>query len=260
VTVAVGRRHGEGSIQVSGVGAASVRIAGRALAAVAASAADLLMPPRCAGCDAPGTLLCERCRPALPLIEREEACPRCGAPDGRYGCAECGRLDLTFSGARCAGVFEWPLSRLVTLHKDAGELRLTAVLAKLAADAAGEWTAWADVVVPVPASPGALARRGFDHGALLATEFAYLTGVPAFDALRAMPRRDQRRLSAERRARNARTSLAAWPGVHLPARVLVIDDVMTTGATIEAATLALLGAGAGEVRAVGVARACSGRL
>jgi len=226
----------------------------------AAAAADLLWPPRCGGCDLPGTLLCDRCRAAMPIITRADSCPRCGAPDGTHGCAECGRTDIEFDGARCAGVFEWPLSRLVTIHKDAGELRLTAVLASLAVEAAGEWCEWAQAVVPVPASPGACARRGFDHGALLAAEFAHLTGVPALDALRATPRRDQRHLSRELRAANAKASLKALPRLRPPSRVLVLDDVLTTAATTNAAAAALRSAGECEVRVVAVARACGGRL
>jgi predicted amidophosphoribosyltransferase len=227
---------------------------------VARSAADLLWPPRCAGCDLPGALLCERCRAALPLIRPADACPRCGAPDGAHGCAECGRTEVEFGGARCAGVFEWPLSRVVTLHKDAGELRLTAVLARFAADAAAEWCGWAQAVVPIPASPGARARRGFDHGALLAVEFSRLTGVPALDALRAAPRRDQRHLSRELRAANARASLGVHALASPPARLIVLDDVLTTCATANAAASALREAGKCEVRVVAVARACGGRL
>lgn len=223
-------------------------------------AADVLWPPRCGGCDLPGALLCDRCRAELPLIDRASACPRCGAPDGAHGCAECGRSDLAFAHGRCAGVFEWPLDRLVRLHKDAGELRLTEPLARLAVTAAGEWVDWAQAVAPVPASPGAIARRGFDHGALLAAAFAHLTGVPAFEALRARPRRDQRGLDRARRAANARASIVAVAGVIPPPRVLVVDDVFTTGATLDAATHALTGAGACEVRVVAVARACGGRL
>jgi predicted amidophosphoribosyltransferase len=219
-----------------------------------------MWPARCAGCDLPGTLLCDRCRARLPLIDEATACSRCGAPDGAYGCAECGRRSLGFAAGRCAGVFEWPLDRAIRLHKDAGELRLTNVLAHLAADAAGEWACWAQAVVPVPTSPGAVARRGFDHGALLAAEFAHLTGVPAVEALRARPRRDQRGLDRERRAANARASIVAAPGAAVPGRVLVLDDVFTTGATLDAAAVALAGAGAREVRVLAVARACGGRL
>jgi predicted amidophosphoribosyltransferase len=229
--------------------------------AAASSLADLVWPPRCAGCDLPGTLLCARCRDALPLIERAPACPRCGAPDGAHGCAECGRTTFAFEAARCAGVLEWPLSRLVTLHKDAGELRLTPVLAALAAEAAGEWAEWAQAAAFVPAAPGALLRRGFDHGALLAAAFgAAAGGLAVVDALEARPRRDQRGLNRERRRENARSSLRRLARAFTPPRVLLLDDVFTTGATLDAATLALREAGARQVRVIAVARACGGRL
>ena len=234
----------------------AARLARSALEATA----DLLWPPRCAGCDLPGAMLCASCRSALPLISADDACTRCGAPDGAHGCAECGRTELVFEHARCAGVFEWPLDRMIRLHKDSGELRLTDPLALLAARAAGEWTGWAHAVVPAPTSPGAMVRRGFDHGARLAASFAALTGVPALDALRALPRRDQRGLTRERRASNARASIVAARGVTVPPRVLLLDDVFTTGATLDAAAAALMSAGAGEVRALAVARACGGRL
>jgi predicted amidophosphoribosyltransferase len=157
-------------------------------------------------------------------------------------------------------VLEWPLSRAVTLHKDAGELRLTALLATLAVEAAGEWVEWAQAVAFVPAAPGAIRRRGFDHGALLAAAFAAHGGVSALDALSARPRRDQRGLSREARSINARASIAPRPGVAVPPRVLLLDDVFTTGSTLDAATFALLGVGAHEVRAVAIARACGGRI
>jgi predicted amidophosphoribosyltransferase len=149
---------------------------------------------------------------------------------------------------------------MVTLHKDAAELRLTPLLARLAADAAGEWLDWADGVAVLPASPGAFGRRGFDHGALLTAEFALFASVPGLDLLRALPHGDQRRLSRGGRAVNATASTVAIPGAHVPAHVLVLDDVMTTGATLNAAAIALLAAGAEEVRGVAVARACGGRL
>lgn len=205
-------------------------------------------------------MLCHSCRAALPIITPEEACVRCGAPDGAHGCAECGRTELVFDHARCAGVFEWPLDRMIRLHKDSGELRLGDPLAALVARAAGEWIGWAHAVVPVPTSPGAVARRGFDHGARLTAAFSSLTALPALDALRALPRRDQRGLTREGRGANARASIVHARGVTVPGRVLLLDDVFTTGATLDAAASALMTAGAGEVRAIAVARACGGRL
>lgn len=244
----------------SGRVAAAMRAAAPACRETLAALADLAWPPRCAGCDLPGVLLCARCRAALPRIDPAAACPRCGAPDGTHGCAECGRTSFAFAGARCAGVLEWPLSRLVTVHKDAGELRLTPVLAALAAAAAGEWSEWAQAATFVPATPGAVGRRGFDHAALLAAAFGAAAGVPALDLLEARPRRDQRGLTRDARRENARAGLRTLPGTRPPARVLLIDDVLTTGATLDAAASALLAAGAREVRAVALARACGGRL
>jgi predicted amidophosphoribosyltransferase len=218
--------------------------------------AELVSPSRCGGCDLPGDLLCAPCRDALTLIDPVRACARCGAPGGHEWCGECCAADFAFEVVRCAGVLERPLSRLVTLHKDAAEMRLAQLLGSLAADAVGDWRGWADAVVPVPPSPAALTRRGFDHIAPLAAEVAAALDVPALELLTGRPRRDQRALSRRRRAENAAGSVVALPGALVPARVLVIDDVMTTGATIDAAARALLDAGAVAVRAVTVARAC----
>lgn len=251
------RRRALGGAAAGTAGPARIRAGAERLGA---TLADLVWPPRCAGCDLPGTLLCPSCRAALPIIARADACARCGAPDGAHGCAECGRTELSFDRARCAGVLEWPLSRAVTLLKDAGELRLAPVVAGLLAETAGAWPAWADAVVPIPASPSAVLRRGFEHVAHVAMAFGALTGLPVLDALEARPRRDQRRLSREARRANARASIRVVRGVAVPRRLLLLDDVFTTGATLDAAVLALRAAGAEEVRCIAAARACGGRL
>ncbi|HEX9093391.1 MAG TPA: phosphoribosyltransferase family protein, partial [Coriobacteriia bacterium] len=227
-----------------------------ALPVLVEGAAELLAPTRCAGCDLPGALLCERCRRELHAIDPVTACPRCGAPVGARWCGECAGATFAFEAVRCAGVFEPPLSRAVRLQKDASERRLAPVLAGLALEALADWRGWPDAVVPVPPSPRALARRGFDHTAVLACELAAHLGAPAMDALVCLPRRDQRSLSRRERIANAAGSLRPMPGVALPPRILVIDDVMTTGATLEAAARALREGGAHAVRAFAVARAC----
>lgn len=218
--------------------------------------AEVIAPTRCAGCELPGALLCDRCRAALPLIDPARACARCGAPGGATWCGECCDAEYAFTTVRCAGVFEPPLSRLVTTYKDAGELRIAPLLAEIIAGAVGDWAGWPDAVVPVPPSPAAVARRGFDHTARVAAELGRLLGVPAYDALACRPRRDQRALSRRRRLTNAAGSIAALPGVAPPPRVILVDDVFTTGATLDAAAHALRDAGACEVRAATVGRAC----
>jgi predicted amidophosphoribosyltransferase len=218
--------------------------------------AEIIAPTRCAGCELPGVLLCDRCRASLPLIDPERACPRCGAPGGVTWCGECCDAEYAFATVRCAGVLEPPLSRMVTVYKDAGEMRIAPLLAAIITGVLGDWAGWLDAVVPVPPSPAAVARRGFDHTARIAAELGLLLGVPAYDALACRPRRDQRRLSRRKRLTNAAGSITALPGVAPPQHLLLIDDVFTTGATLDAAARALLDAGAHEVRAVTVGRAC----
>jgi len=220
--------------------------------------AELLFPTRCAGCDLPGALVCARCAERLPLVDPATACPRCGAPTESGVCVECADVPFAFAGARCAGVLEPPLSRMVALHKDAGERRLAPALASLALDALGGWLQWPDAVCGVPASPAAVLRRGFDHGASLAACLGAMAEIPAIEPLRCRPRLDQRALTREQRRDNAARSIVVRSGVHVPARILLVDDVFTTGATLDAAAAALLSAGAAEVRVVAVARACGG--
>jgi predicted amidophosphoribosyltransferase len=226
------------------------------VAALSEGLAELVAPTRCAGCELPGAILCDRCRAAIPHIDVSAACPRCGAPGGARWCGECCDASYSFTALRCAGVLEPPLSRMVTLFKDAGELRLARELGSLAATAAADWSSWADAIVPVPPAPAALRRRGFDHTARIACEAGAAFGLPVIDALRCRPRRDQRALSRRQRLVNAEGSLVPVAGVAVPPRVLVLDDVTTTGATLDAAARAILNAGALEVRGLAVGRSC----
>jgi ComF family protein len=214
---------------------------------------ELVAPTRCAGCDLPGALLCDACEAALPRIAAEQACPRCGAPFGCIVCTECWDSEHAFAAAVALGELEPPLARAVVLHKDAGERRLGVLLGSLLAErVAAIWPGWADVVVAVPPTRAAIARRGFDHAAALALPVAERLGV-SLEALLTRPSaHDQRALGRDARKRAAAGSFSATDA---PARVLVVDDVLTTGATLDAASEALLAAGAREVRAAVVARA-----
>ena len=228
---------------------------------------DLIFPPRCAGCDRPGTLLCHACRDALPLIDPQAACARCGAPmPGASGvCPECRGREFAFSAALCAARLEPPVSRAVVMLKDSGERRYAAVLAELLAAAADGWLAPADVLVPAPASPAAVRRRGFDHAADITRALGRHTGAEVRCLLRATPGADQRALGREARFANRAGAFGlAGPrgiagGASLPERVVLVDDVFTTGATLDAAARVLRDEGVPEVRALAVARACDSR-
>lgn len=228
---------------------------------------DFVFPPRCAGCDRPGVLLCDACRAAVSDIDPATACPRCGAPvlparqQEAVGCAECRGCAFAFSAARCAALLAPPVSGAIVELKDGGERRYAALLADLLATASDGWLEPGDVLVPAPASPAALRRRGFDHAVDIARSLGRLTGNEVQLLLRASKGADQRALGRDARfANRASTFGLAEPGGlatgrALPARVMLVDDVFTTGATLDAAARVLVQAGVGEVRALAVARA-----
>lgn len=215
--------------------------------------AELLAPTRCAGCDLPGTLLCDECLAQVARYDPTLACPRCAAPFGFLACTECCERELAFDSAFALGELDGPLGRAVVLHKDAGELRLGALLGELTAERSGASQTLPDVVTWVPPTRTALTRRGFDHARAIAEPLADSLGVPCEALLVRPAARDQRRLGRQARLQAAEEAgfvAAACTGV-----VLAVDDVLTTGATLEAAADALRAAGAERVEVAVVARA-----
>ena len=245
-------------------------------------ACEALWPTRCVGCDALGELLCPRCRSLLAPIDQALACPRCGAPFGRLVCTECtdclvrdddegagsaggegsdaARAPRCLEAVRSFGMLEWPLDRMVRAYKDAGERRLAVPLGRALALAArqgyGARLEQAAGVAFVPCTPRAYARRGFDHMEHLARATAAELGLPMLDVLARRSLRDQRDLSRQDRAANALGSFAVVGPVE--GLVLLVDDVLTTGATLEAAACALRMRGASCVLGATVAHAWAG--
>lgn len=214
---------------------------------------ELIAPTRCAGCELPGALLCDECVRTLPRIDAADACPRCGAPFGRLVCTECWNDVLSFERGLAVGELDGALARAVVLHKDAGERRLGGVLGALMGEAVSHaWSDWPEVVTWIPPTAAAMRRRGFDHGRGLAEPAALRLGIPSEPLLTRARARDQRVLGRVERAANAAGTFSAVRRV--AERVVIVDDVMTTGATLDAAAGALLGAGAPGVRVVVVAR------
>jgi ComF family protein len=220
------------------------------------SLTDIVFPPLCAGCDRPGSLLCERCLADVRLIDTASACPRCGAPGDGARCDECSGTVFVFDAARCAALLEPPVSRAVVLLKDAGERRYASLLSGLLAWAAEGWLVDGAVLVPVPASPAAVRRRGFDHALDLARGLSRLTETPMTPVLRSALVADQRDLDRAGRFTNRREAFSLRHGIDVPPHPVLIDDVLTTGATLDAAARVLRSGGALTVRALTVARAC----
>jgi predicted amidophosphoribosyltransferase len=217
---------------------------------------DLLLPQRCLVCARTGMLVCAECRHALrPLTPA--LCVRCGAPTAWpvERCFECSGRRLAFASARSAVVYDERVRALVGAWKERGLRGLALLAAELVADrlerpAVGTLTF-------VPADGERRLRRGHHPAERLTRELARLWDLPAEPLLtrtRAGPR--QRGLSLPERRRNVRDAYLATGKA--PARVALVDDVYTSGATANAAASALRKAGAKRIEVLTFARAVRG--
>ena len=212
-----------------------------------------LLPPRCLLCGESGHAghdLCLDCRDALPW--NREACPRCAIPlpAGGGTCGACLRRPPPLAHVHAACVYGFPFNRLVPrfkFHHDLAAGRLMAEL--LGQSLAG--VPRPDAIIPVPLHVARLRHRGYDQALELARPLARELGLPllADTLLRVRPTAPQSELDAVARLRNLRRAFALRPGAALPAHVTLVDDVMTTGATLNAAARTLLRAGVARVDA-----------
>jgi ComF family protein len=229
----------------------------------------VLFEPECVSCQSPldrplAGPVCESCWRAVPRLT-PPCCVRCGdaLPSSRTQasllCARCRHQPPFLQMARSAGRYDGTLREIVHAFKYGGRRMLARPLAEMMRTHAVEVLLSADAAVPVPLHPWRAFRRGFNQ----ADDLARLLGLPVWPMLRR--RRNspaQAALSASERRKNVERAFALrWTAAHRPAgRVLVlVDDVMTTGATLEACARVLLEAGADSVRAVTAARAVAGR-
>ena len=203
--------------------------------------------------------LCEPCWQTLP---RHVQIPcRCGLPllPGIAACPRCRRGRQVFAAGSSLGPYEGSLRVAVHALKFSGRRRAAARLAELllGSVAVARLVATSDVLVAVPLHPRRLRERGFNQAALLAQELASRADKPCCpDALvRRLDTAPQAGLSAAERRRNVRAAFAVRRKASVHGRIVIlVDDVVTTGATALACGRELLAAGAREVRLVSVAR------
>ncbi len=165
-------------------------------------------------------------------------------------------MDRAAGSPAAAFLYGGPLADAIVRFKYGGRSELAGVLGQLLAEAALPLAGRVDCAMPMPLHPARLRERGFNQSALLARPVARALGVPlAVEGLRRVrPTVDQAGLARADREGNVRGAFAARQLEGAP-RVLLIDDVRTTGATLASASHALLTAGASEVRALVLARA-----
>lgn len=210
---------------------------------------DLALPPVCAGCGVEGAPICADC---LPTLHGRARLP----PGTPLGIAE-GPPDPLLQLEWCSP-FSGTTRRALHALKYAGERRLAAPLGAAVAERWRRAGAAGDLLVPVPVHEGRRRERGYDQAALIAEAAAADLGIPWQAALvRTRATTAQYHLDRRHRASNVADAFLVAP----PARgavegrwAVLVDDVVTTGATLCASARALLDAGATAVSAVTVAR------
>ena len=220
---------------------------------LAARLLDLLLPERCAACGSDETALCEACASALVRL-RGPLCARCGAPAAWpvERCAECAGRRVPFRTVRAAVAYDDTARRLVSAWKERGLRGLAPTLAKLVTEAVPLPTC--EAVAFVPGDPDRTRWRGYNTAEALARALAENWALPVVSPLRRARRiHRQRGLPRDDRRANVRRAFVAEPPV--PRRLVLVDDVYTTGATVAAAATELRRAGARSVDVVTFARA-----
>jgi ComF family protein len=224
---------------------------------------DALLPPRCLRCGAPveSEALCAACWRGMRFLA-DPVCDACGVPfeaDPGPG-ALCGRCAIdrpAFARARAAFVYDEASRGLVIGFKHADRTDAAPAFGAWLARAGAELLAEADAVAPVPLHWTRLFARRYNQAALLAHAVGARAGLPVEAGLLVRRRRTpaQGRLSRAARERNLCGAIAASARARIAnRRILLVDDVLTTGATAEACARALLAAGARAVDVLTLAR------
>ena len=237
-----------------------------ALHNAARRAVDIVLPPRCLGCGAmvadPGAV-CPSCWGAIDFITAP-MCVCCGLPFAydtgpEAICGDCARQPPLFGRARSVMTYGDASRRFVLAFKHADRTDAAPAWGAWLARAGSDLLAEANLIVPVPLHRRRLIARRYNQSALLAQALGRETGLPvAVDAvMRTRPTPSQGRMNRSERASNVAGAFTVRPrriSAVRGARIVLVDDVMTTGATLTACIRALQAAGAANVDALPLAR------
>lgn len=214
---------------------------------------DQLFPGTCLLCQARKGPLCDACRADLPWLP-DHACPVCAQPTpGGNTCGHCLKETPAFDRTHALFAYGFPIDKLIQRLKYGENLALAPLLGGLLAEYVVNKP---DIWLPMPLHANRLKERGFNQAVEITRELSRHTGIPMRPAwaTRSRDTPPQAGLKREARRRNLRGAFACTPevkGLH----VGIVDDVMTTGSTLEELAKTLKRAGASEVSCLVVARA-----
>ena len=220
-------------------------------------ALDLLFPQHCVGCGKEGEFLCCSCRQSLPRIT-PPLCPRCGRPQpSGILCPSCVGWSAKIDGIRSPFRFDGAMREAIHQLKYRNLRALAVPLAKLLQDYLTTDPVPAEVLVPVPLHRKRLRERGYNQSSLLAQQLGKLADLPIVDDCLIRQRHappQARTATVEERQSHVTDAFACRDHRLRDKQVLLIDDVSTSGATLDACAAALKAGGATSVWGLVMAR------
>ncbi|MGQ9545762.1 MAG: ComF family protein [Dehalococcoidia bacterium] len=223
-------------------------------------ATDSFFPRRCVGCGKLGQFLCAHCLAKLPRV-MPPVCPKCGKPQASgIMCPDCRRSQTGIDGIRSPFRFEEAIRQAVHELKYRNLKAIAPCLGELLADYLKANPLPGEALVPVPLHPRRLRERGYNQSSLLARELARRIDLPLIEDCLLRIKRAQpqaRAANLEERRTNVADAFICRDDRVASKRIIVVDDVCTSGATLESCALALKSRGATSVWGLTLAREIS---
>lgn len=219
-------------------------------------ALNVLFPPRCVDCGGEGSFICVSCRKAVRPLKLP-ICGRCGVPlfEGNL-CSSCKWSPGKIDGIRSLFLFEGAIRQAIYSFKYRNLKAIAPCLADLLWNYLEASPLPGEILLPVPLHPKRLRQRGYNQVALLSQELSKLCGLPVAEKslLRLRDTASQTSLNPKERKTNTRGAFVCDDQRLYGKRVILIDDVCTTGATLEACAVALKDNGVASVWGLTLAR------
>ena len=218
---------------------------------------DFFFPRRCVGCEKTGAFLCDGCCQKLPRL-LPPICQKCGKPESSGGlCAVCWGQQTKIDGIRAPFRFEGTVRQAIHELKYRNLKAISSCLAMLMANYLQDNPVHGEVLVPIPLHPRRLRKRGYNQSSLLAGELSKLTALSVIDdslcrLKDSLPQ--ARTTTVEDRVNNVKDAFACRDERLKGRSVILVDDVCTSGATLEACAGSLKAAGAVSVWGLTLAR------
>lgn len=220
---------------------------------------DFVYPPRCAGCDKPGELFCPECVSNVSIVH-QPYCSICGRATKRQGlCERCQNLHPLYVSARSWAIYAEPLRHALHTLKYRNNLGLARVFADHLASIVLKNKWQPDIIIPIPLCKSHMKNRGFNQAEQLARPLSLILGIPLESraVIRIKETSSQVYLVREERFKNLEDAFLGNPAKLKSKKVLLVDDIVTTGATLNSCTKAILAAGGSSVFCITVAQTMS---